>query len=204
MNEIELSVIRSDYYSALGDYGIKHIDAIEQTLNRSDFIETEIENISVKRSEIEGQGVFADIKFKKHALICIARLGNERTIAGRYTNHSPDCNATFMFAGNNIGLVAIKDIQNGEEITVNYRDSLSLQIQKPENIDNLVVSNKDISTVVTGRCFMAGVDAAAYDLLFSDDHIDNLSVRERVLAFENALSILPQVHIEPKHEFIDG
>lgn len=204
MFEKELSIIRSDYFSALGDYGIKHVDATEQTLNRSDFIETDIKDISVKKSEIAGNGVFADVVFKKHSLICIARLGNNRTIVGRYTNHSPNSNATFMFSGDNIGLVAMEDIQQGEEITVNYRDSLSLQIQKPEKIDDLVVSNKDISTVVTGRCFMTGVDAAAYDLLFSDDHIDNLSVRERVLAFEDILSKLPQVDIEPKHEFIDG
>lgn len=203
MNEQELSIIKSDYFSALADYGIRHEDALRQTEDHADLIDKKLDGVSVKSSEVSGNGLFAEEDFKKDSLICIARLADKRTIAGRYINHSPYNNAVFLFSGDNIGLVAIRDIELGEEFTVNYRNSISLQLQQPEAIDNLVASNKDISTLVTGRCFLTGVDAAAYDLLLNEDH-QHLSIRERVLAFEHVLMQLPQIEIEPRHEFIEG
>jgi hypothetical protein len=204
MNETELAIIKSDYFSALADYGIEHQAAIEQTENHSDLIKDKIKDVSVKESEINGKGLFSEKDFKSSDLICIARKEEKRTLAGRYANHSPDPNGAFLFQNLNIILMAIKDIKRGEEITVDYRHSINLQMQLPKNINQLVVDNKDISVLTTGRVYLTRVDAAAYDLLLNEDHIDNLTVRERVLAFEAVLLKLPQVEIPVTHEFIKG
>lgn len=204
MDERELASVRFDYFSALGDYGICHKDAQAQTTDHSDLIDKPLEGVEVKPSEIHGDGLFSTKAIEPHSLVCIARLGDKRTIAGRYTNHSPNPNAAFLFSGDNIGLVSLQDIEPGDELLVNYRDALSLQLKKPEKINTLVVDNRSISTLVTGRCFLCGLDASAYDLLFSEDHAGFLSSRERVLAFEEILKPLPQLEMEPKHEFIDG
>lgn len=204
MDEIKLSIIRSDYYSALADYGISHQKAQEQTKNHDDLIADNIDNIFVRKSIIDGVGLFSGDDFKNGDFICVAKLGEKRTIAGRYTNHSPNPNAVFAFADGDIILIAISDINIDDEITINYRAALSLQISRPDLVGNLVSLNENIALSDKKRCFLFGPDAAAYDLLFNEDHINNLSIRERVLAFENVLSKLPQTHIEPTHEFIDG
>lgn len=204
MNETELSIIRSDYYSALADFGIEHETAKRQTEDHSDLIETEINGLSVKNSEIHGKGLFATQQIKLGSVICIAREKGKRTLAERYANHSPDPNSYFVFDSENIVLVAVKDIKNNEEVTVSYRAALGLQLQKPEKSNNLVVGNNDISVLSDGRVYLNSVDAAAYDLLLSEDHINNLTVRERVLAFEAVLLKLPQAEIPVTHEFIKG
>ncbi len=204
MNQTELAIIRSDYYSALADFGIEHDTARLQTENHTDLIETEIKDVFVNHSEIEGLGLFSDKYFNGGSIICTARKKDKRTLAGRYTNHSPDPNGSFVFYGDDIILLSVKDIKQGEEVTVDYRHALGLQIQKPQEVNSLVVNNKDISVLTTGRVLLKGVDAAAYDLLLSEDHINNLTVRERVLAFEHVLLHLPQTEIPVTHEFIKG
>lgn len=204
MNEIELSIIRSDYFSALADFGIAHDTAREQTEDHSDLIEEKIDGVCVNDSNIEGKGLFSDRFYKVGDVICNARKNDKRTLAGRYTNHSDNPNGSFLYNGKNIVLLAIKYIKENEEITVNYRHALGLQLKKPELSDNLIVKNKDISVLNTGRVYLTGVDAAAYDLLLNEDHINNLTVRERVIAFENVLLKLPQIEIPVTHEFIKG
>ena len=204
MNEVKLSIIRSDYYSALADYGISHQKAQEQTKNQDDLIIDDIDGISVKKSVIDGVGIFSENVFKSGDFICIAKTNGKRTIAGRYTNHSPIQNAAFVFADGDIILIAMSDININDEITIDYRAALSLQISRPDLVGNLISLNDGLALSDKARCFLYGADAAAYDLLFNEDHICNLSMRERVLAFEEVLAKLPQTHIEPTHEFIDG
>lgn len=204
MNEIELSVIRSDYYSALADFGISHQRAVEQSNDTSDLMPEELPGVSVAKSVIDGLGLFAFDSFESGDFICVGRVAEKRTLAGRYTNHSTNPNAVFSFADGDIILIAVEDIPTGEEITVDYRMALALQIVKPDIVTALVVLDTTSISKLSKRGALKGVDAAAYDLLFNEDHANNLTVRERVLAFENVLVKLPQAHIEPTHEFIDG
>ncbi|MCP4280316.1 MAG: SET domain-containing protein, partial [Alteromonas sp.] len=60
------------------------------------------------------------------AIICHARLNDNRTIAGRYANHSSTPNAVPLLQGDNIVYKALKSINSGSEITINYRDSISI------------------------------------------------------------------------------
>ena len=74
---------------------------------------------------------------KSGEIIAPARLDGKRTPAGRYTNHSKNPNSIMILRDNNdIDLVAKKVIKGcqggnlGEEITIDYRQALSLAIRR--------------------------------------------------------------------------
>lgn len=92
--------------------------------------------IKVGRSNIEGKGLFATADIKPGEVIAPARIGNGRTIAGRYTNHSASPNAEMVRRGRkDIDLVAIKEIEgclgghDGQEITIDYHQAYRLAMQ---------------------------------------------------------------------------
>lgn len=64
-----------------------------------------------------------------------ARIGDKRTPAGRYTNHSASPNAKFVPTRDGLNLVATRRITGmtggrvGEEITIDYRQALELRKQ---------------------------------------------------------------------------
>lgn len=84
-------------------------------------------------SAIEGKGLIACADISGAEIIAPARLEGKRTPAGRYTNHAKYPNAQMV--GDPLGdiyLMAVKPIggslggQDGDEITINYRDALTL------------------------------------------------------------------------------
>ncbi len=88
---------------------------------------------TVRASNIEGRGVFVSAPVLAGEVIAPARLNGKRTPAGRYTNHSPHPNARFdLLPNGDIVLVALRRIagcvggSQGEEVTVDYRQALSL------------------------------------------------------------------------------
>lgn len=79
-------------------------------------------------SAIEGVGVFSGGDFKAGDHLCTLMTGGKWTVCGRYINHDPDPN--IRASGDSIALVgiAIREINEGDEITLNYRqirDALS-------------------------------------------------------------------------------
>ena len=86
--------------------------------------------VMVADSDINGKGLFATANFKPGDVIAPARLEMMRTPAGRYTNHALNPNAEFQLFGDNVYLVAKREIAgmrggyHGEEITVDYREVL--------------------------------------------------------------------------------
>ena len=89
--------------------------------------------VMVSDSKIEGKGLFASGNIQAGEVIAPARINEKRTPAGRYTNHSKNANAVFVLRDNeDIDLVASKPISGmrggllGEEITIDYRQALSL------------------------------------------------------------------------------
>jgi len=125
---------REDYYKALSEYGISEDDVRRQSENESDMIPfpSGSYGVGVFDSCIEGRGLFATSPFKIGDIIAPARIGVNRTPAGRFTNHSAAPNAEFVSIGNDIVLVATSDIagchggQLGHEITVDYRKTMEL------------------------------------------------------------------------------
>jgi hypothetical protein len=104
-------------------------DVIVDPMNQSTFNN----GLSVKKSNIHGNGLFAEKPFKKGDLIGLAHVNNQPTpIVGNYHNHSED-NATALNIsnGNKRYLVAAKDLEPGTEITTNYR--LQPDLGQPED-----------------------------------------------------------------------
>jgi len=125
----------ADYYLAIAEFGLTHSQVLEMTTNTEDQIPFPYGsyNVQVSDSKIEGKGMFATASFKTGDVIAIARVGEKRTPAGRYVNHSCKPNSIYMVDGENINLVANQDIQGckggslGDELTVDYRQALSLE-----------------------------------------------------------------------------
>jgi len=124
---------RNDYQKLLKECGISHEIAKEQSENEEDQISVFSNIIRVADSAIEGKGLFLTSPIKEGDVICQARIQGKRTQAGRFTNHSVFPNAKMVLLPNgDIDLVAIRDIDGckggslGEEITIDYRQALSL------------------------------------------------------------------------------
>jgi hypothetical protein len=129
----------ADYYAAIEEYGFDHETVQAQTLNLDDQIELPYGNykMMVAPSKIEGKGVFATGNIEANEIIAPARVNGKRTPAGRYTNHAKNPNAVMVLLDNNdVNLVATRAITGckggdlGEEITIDYRQAISLAIRR--------------------------------------------------------------------------
>jgi transposase len=122
--EFNILVSRADYKNMVQSLGMTEEEVSAQVKNEKDMIPMPkgYEFLDVKESRIHGVGLFSDVDHNKGAIICPARVGPNRTIAGRYTNHAFEPNAAMVVTSDGVDLVAIKDIEPGHEITVNYRD----------------------------------------------------------------------------------
>ena len=129
----------ADYYLAIAEFGFDHETVRKQTESIDDQIPMPFGNYKfmVANSRIDGKGVFATGNFKEGEVIAPARINGKRTPVGRYTNHSKNANGIMVLRDNNdIDLVAKKAINGchggnlGEEITIDYRQALSLAIRR--------------------------------------------------------------------------
>ncbi|HQT19416.1 SET domain-containing protein-lysine N-methyltransferase [Acidovorax sp.] len=131
---------RADYSLVLESYGFTEEVARSQSEDVSD--QTPFPHgsycVLVSDSKIEGKGLFATADFSAGQTIAPARIGGKRTPAGRFTNHSKSPNAVMVMRGSDISLVALKPIKGctggdlGDEITIDYRAALGLQITPKE------------------------------------------------------------------------
>jgi hypothetical protein len=120
------------FYEMLEEYGIdfnmlkKYLKSKEFTELAGPVVDEENKNYKKGKSNIDGFGIFSNKDFKKEDIIGYARLGNTRTLAGRYTNHSDDNNANFYYidGSNDVILICEKDISVNDEILINYRNHL--------------------------------------------------------------------------------
>jgi len=89
--------------------------------------------LSVKKSNIQGRGLFINEPIKKGEVIGLAHVNNQATpMVGKYHNHSEDNpTAVNISQGNKRYLVAARDLPAGTEITTNYR--LQPELEQPED-----------------------------------------------------------------------
>ena len=116
----------NDYLAAIAGYGFDHATARRISENTADQIPMPDGpyKFAVLASAIEGQGVLAVSEIAPGEIVGPARLKNKRTPLGRYTNHAKVPNAVVVVKDNSdVDLVAIKPIQPGEEITIDYRQA---------------------------------------------------------------------------------
>lgn len=118
----------ADYKYFLNEIGCTDKD-IKKISRTDDVVDLPIgyDHISVRDSSISGKGLFTSIEIKKGDLICPVRLKEKRTIAGRYSNHALHSNTQPVVEDGIFFIFATKNIQPDEEITMNYRDTLSFR-----------------------------------------------------------------------------
>lgn len=127
---------REDFFAVIKAAGFTPEIVRKQSENILDQISIPVEyapKLTIRNSFIEGKGVFVSSPVDDGEVISPARIGGKRTQAGRYTNHSKNPNAKFVKDDSgNIWLVAMRRISGclgggqGEEVTVDYRQALSL------------------------------------------------------------------------------
>lgn len=123
---------REDYSDWLTEMGASE-EELEARFRGIDYIAWPSGSYKVKvgRSRIEGRGLIATADIAAGEVIAPARIGDQRTPAGRFTNHARDPNARMLREGNTIYLVALRAISgchggfDGEEVTVNYRQAVA-------------------------------------------------------------------------------
>jgi hypothetical protein len=125
---------RADYFMAIAELGFTHERVQEISRNLGDQMVMPAEvfgRVALTHSQREGLGIFSKLNFQKGTAIVPARMDGKRTPAGRYTNHSANPNAIFTkLDGDHIALVAEKDIEAGDEITVDYRQARNEAIKE--------------------------------------------------------------------------
>ncbi len=108
---------------AINALGITFEEMQSASVNESDMIDFPIQpdSIEIKDSPVHGKGMFATKPIARGAVIAPARIGNMRTPAVRFCNHSGHPNAEMiMHANGDVDLVASKTIWPGEEIFNDY------------------------------------------------------------------------------------
>jgi hypothetical protein len=128
------SVDIDDYEKLLNDLGVTEELVRSQSECQSDQIPFPDGSyrVAVFDSAIQGKGLFATADIVAGESIAPARIGEMRTPAGRYVNHSANPNAEMQASKNGIDLVAISDIAGcrggniGDEITVDYRKAIAV------------------------------------------------------------------------------
>ena len=129
-----------DFQDALAEVGFHESLVRLQSENTTDQIAFPAGSYKVKvgNSSIEGKGLIAVGPISVGEVIAPARVGGMRTPAGRFTNHAKTPNAMMVARGSDIDLVATRDIdgclggQDGEEITVDYRQALAVNLASLE------------------------------------------------------------------------
>lgn len=122
LENFHAEINRADYYNFVCSSGMTQEEILEQVENEDDMITDTIESVFIGDSQISGKGLLSYLTFNSGDIICQARINDKRTLAGRYTNHAVFPNAEIIVTDNGADLIAIRDIEEGEEITVNYRD----------------------------------------------------------------------------------
>ncbi len=88
--------------------------------------------LRLRQSSIHGQGMFATANIGAMETICPMRLDGMRTPAGRYINRSVSANAEAFAKGADLWLRTTRQVFEGEEITLDYRQVLSVNTELRE------------------------------------------------------------------------
>lgn len=126
---------REDFHTMLSEYDISASKVRQQSENTQDQTDMPLGAWQFKtgQSSIQGTGIFLTSSASAGYVVGPARLAGKRTPLGRYTNHSNTPNARMeQLPNGDIQLVLARDVQgcrggeDGEEVTIDYRQALSL------------------------------------------------------------------------------
>lgn len=127
---------REDFHALLDEWGISPYQARVASEDVGDQMLMPPDagaNAIVRRSAIEGRGVFVQVPANPGDILAPARIAGKRTFAGRFANHSRTPNAQFVERNGDAYLVATAAIAPfcsetvpGDEVTVDYRQVLDM------------------------------------------------------------------------------
>ena len=127
---------RADFQLMLEHIGMEEGVVRELSVYAGDMVDMPdgVHPYRIAKSPIEGSGYFLTAPAEMGDILAPGRIGECRTPAGRYVNHSPNPNAAFMRSPNDgeIYLVSLRHIDGcvggsvGGEVTVNYREAIKL------------------------------------------------------------------------------
>jgi len=109
---VEMNITDDEVRNIVADM-VDHVDIDDKYQSR----------IDLAVSDIQGRGVFVRQDFKAGEIVVPVRIGDRRTMAGRYTNHSPNPNVIGVLDGDVVNFVAVNNISAGDELTVDYRQA---------------------------------------------------------------------------------
>lgn len=134
-----ISEDEEDFKQMLKDLGVTEELVKEQSEKEDDMTGLPLGSykFQVGPSNIHGKGVFATSDILEGELVGVARLGDKRTVLGRYTNHAKNPNAKMVLHTNgDMYLIMTKSVSGcrggdlGDEITIDYRQSYKLAMEK--------------------------------------------------------------------------
>ena len=118
---------QNDYNVFISQLGLTQDQMDEIVQIESDLIDMpEGYAVELRDSKIHGKGLFATKRFEAGEVVCPGRIDGKRTPAGRFINHSFDCNVVPTLVGDDIKAVATRTIQPNEELLVDYRASMRI------------------------------------------------------------------------------
>lgn len=179
--------MNEDYHNFLDEYGLN--ESFVRKLSESSVDQIPMpegfENIYVSESKINGLGLFSFADVKAGYLLCPARINGFRTPAGRYTNHSPTPNAIFTaMEGDNLSLLAIKNIAADEEITIDYRQAMEINgagYEKKDQCFNFPALASSHGLDISGMTNRQKIDVIEWIILNKCENIvDQLVIRNYI------------------------
>lgn len=110
------------YSDMCADIGLSEEEVKAMSDIEHDIIEQPEDHIEFHESAIHGMGTYATKDISAGERVATARVGTNRTPAGKYVNHSDTPNTIGMVHENEGYYEAVMNIKKGDEITANYRD----------------------------------------------------------------------------------
>jgi hypothetical protein len=124
---------RDDFALMIKEFSLDQDQVKKQSEHNGDPAETTNPILSIRKSDIEGLGIYTSWPIKNGNIIGLMRFKGERTPLGKYTNHSRTPNSKPVLLDNgDIILIADRDISGcmggdkGEEITIDYREIIRI------------------------------------------------------------------------------
>lgn len=133
LNEFNRLVNINDYKQMIDDMLMTEEEVRAQVENTEDIVTMPegYEHLYVDDSVIEGVGFFSKRNIERGEVICPSRIHGFRTPAGRFVNHAMTANSEMVVVDEtSADLVAIRNIDADEEITVNYRHVINHRLSK--------------------------------------------------------------------------
>jgi len=88
--------------------------------------------LAIGPSSIHGVGMFSTENIPAGRYVCPIMVGDKRTPAGRYINHSEAPNVMALFEKNAFSLYAVRELIAGTEMLCDYENNMKLQAGKLE------------------------------------------------------------------------